>query len=354
MQASINAPRFYHQSICSNRRNKMVVHSNNTVPLQQVLPFSCARKRNILICDSIECKGDFVCKTMLGEIWNEGSGRVLWLAGDATATQASLTSSLKRMGCDVLRGQVRQPTEQSKQRWMLRNLVAEMAEEVLEMEDGDVFDSEKYLKKVYRETKDWITEGSVTNGQDKNLTSSDSWIVLDDVSGMASIFGNKTVYQFVDTLLASSREQNIGLIIRCSSDIEQMIYKQQDNEANQQYTGWMGAGGIAHQHALQNALITTIPCLERSLPSKVDAIVDVLPLSSGFSRDAHGRLVFSETPNGRGWGKSGSAAAVPATSSKTVSSNNSTTAISWNNLIVNYCVHDTGVRAMRLRTAANA
>ena len=66
----------------------------------------------------------------------------------------------------------------------------------------------------------------------------------------------------------------------------------------------------------------------------VDTIVDVIPLISGYSREAHGRLVFSECPGGRGWGDS---------------SKQQPQSASWNKLVINYSLNDNGVRAIRLR-----
>jgi hypothetical protein len=95
------------------------------------------------------------------------------------------------------------------------------------------------------------------------------------------------------------------------------------------FSGWLGAGGLSWKNALKEAIIHQVIPWQRSLEGLVDAIVDVLPLPSGFSRDAHGRLFFSETPNGRGWG---------GIQQKVVAAP-----------IVNYCIQDVGVRVMRLR-----
>ena len=131
-----------------------------------------------------------------------------------------------------------------------------------------------------------------------------------------------------------------GMIIRCSNDVDQFLYKTQNSE-DKDHSGWVGAGGLANKQSLAEHRRTVVPW-ERCLEDSADAIIDVLPLPSGFSREAQGRLIFSETPNGSGWGgdKSYRASYRSGTSS-------------WNKLIINYCVQDTGVRAIRMQAGSN-
>ena len=181
------------------------------------------------------------------------------------------------------------------------------------------FDGEQYLKSVYHDVKKWIhqqqqqQESSAAKTENNDEESSPQlsppilWIVLDDVSSLATILGDKVVYCFVDSILSLvSTVDNCGTIIRCSIDLDQMAYKQLAIE-DKDVSGWIGSGGLSIKQSQKDQSMynrSNIPW-ERYLldnSSVIDGIIDVLPLPSGFSREAHGRLIFSEPPNGRGWG----------------------------------------------------
>ncbi|KAG7371195.1 hypothetical protein IV203_019765 [Nitzschia inconspicua] len=325
---------------------------NNTIPLNEALPWSPTVPRNVLICDSIDGKGDFVLQTMVvSQLSSSSKGRVFWLSGTSLAEQ-QIASSLKRMGCTDQgldqyirdRRQTNNITDTRKNRGglIIRSLSAEVANQLVE--NADDFQSETYLKEIYKNIKEWL-QGDV---QSSNAGDSDNahlqnrfihWIVLDDVSSMATVLGEKLVYGFVSSLLSlSHRLSNFGILLRCSNDVDQLAIKVTANEGKDQ-SGWVGAGGMYHKQYLKYNINAMVPW-ERVLESMVDAVVDVLPLPSGFSRDAHGRLIFTETPAGRGWGHE----QLPASKKVPVGKGQA-----WNKLIVNYCIHDSGVRAIRLR-----
>jgi len=234
----------------------------------------------------------------------------------------------------------------------IRSLAVEIADRVLlEGEDG-LLDNEAYLRTVYRQVKAWVKENSAPRNKD-GLEDSRSnskgilWIILDDVSSLATILGDNQVYCFVDSLLSFlPQTENCGVIVRSSYDLDQSAHK---NHAMEEldHSGWLGAGGLAQKHAVKELFRGNLTPWERNLEASVDAIVDVLPLPSGFSREAHGRLIFSETPTGRGWIGANISQQTPQQSKAVLPKvgifNN------WNRSIVNYCVQDTGVRAIRLR-----
>mmetsp|Transcript_46899 Transcript_46899/g.70876 ORF Transcript_46899/g.70876 Transcript_46899/m.70876 type:complete len:80 (-) Transcript_46899:228-467(-) len=77
-----------------------------------------------------------------------------------------------------------------------------------------------------------------------------------------------------------------------------------------------------------------------------DGIVDVLPLLSGFSREAHGRIIFTERLGGRGW-----------TSSKSRDlwkrrKGGSSESFVSTGSVVNYRCSDNGVMAFHLRSGS--
>jgi hypothetical protein len=62
-----------------------------------------------------------------------------------------------------------------------------------------------------------------------------------------------------------------------------------------------------------------------------DGIVDVLPLASGYTREAHGKLLFTACPGGRGWGDDSKGRSDGST------------------LVFNYCLTDSKVQAIQIR-----
>jgi len=181
------------------------------------------------------------------------------------------------------------------------------------------------------------------------------------------MLGDTLVYCFVESLITLIHRrleapEDLGLILRCSGDVDQMLHRIEGTEGTDQ-TGWFGAGGLSHREAVRDALRggSLVPW-ERAIEESVDAIVDVLPLPSGFSREAHGRLILSETPNGRGWKdavRDRTNAPLPASSASTTTTTSSGSKQSkssasgggggWNKLIFNYRLQDNGARAIRLR-----
>mmetsp|Transcript_11381 Transcript_11381/g.12791 ORF Transcript_11381/g.12791 Transcript_11381/m.12791 type:complete len:427 (-) Transcript_11381:25-1305(-) len=421
----------------------------NTVPLQEVLPWSPEIPRNILICDSIETDGGFILSTMVAQLFSSSSWslplpsssaslttasaignknnrrhnkiptRALWISGN-TSTEQQVASSLKKMGCDVGAPYLRKEYS-GDSNLTIRSLAVEIADRILrnQVVDGgmefqsdimhgndedkhtklpsEYFDRETYLKQLYEEIKAWINydnHNNTENNKNDNDVTRDStfddknnsevgpsWIILDDVTALASILGETLVYCFVESVVSLLCQQSInindtsarsttkcGLIIRCSGDVDQMSYKIGHNEGND-HSGWIGAGGLAHKKAFDDMTHLQLIPWERALEESVDAIVDVLPLSSGFSREAHGRLIFSETPNGRGWGRkfqqqsnNNKSNIISASQSRTarhrsmegpmatkIVPTSSDTNNNWNKLIFNYSIQDNGARAIRLR-----
>jgi len=243
-----------------------------------------------------------------------------------------------------------------------------------------------------------------------------SWIVLDDLDTISTLVGETSVYCFVGSLLSVVKEHNqhengddnIGLIVRCNNDHQQRIYesvRRQNNNGDDDYTMvgdstggggfgsgvgvgvgggvtsvdnntsipiYAGAGGSYHVQAAQISDWTTsttttrttemsksIAAASQMVEPSMDTIIDVMTLPSGFSRDAQGRIIISETPYGRGWTKTNSMTTTTTTSTTSsrnnIMSSNSSGGSSSNkgvnaSIIVNYQVTDSGPRAIRLRT----
>jgi hypothetical protein len=341
---------------------------NSTVPLDQALPWSPEVARKILVCDSFETDGRFLLHTLAAQVLNNNnnnnsknatttttSSRVLWLSG-SPITDRQVATAMKKIGCDAAAAYLRDPSSSnSNKNLTIRPLATEIATQCLKDEN---FDGEVFLKDVYKQVKTWLVQQQQQQQeQQQTETSKDPrpcWIFVDDVSSLAAMLGDDAflVYRFVDSLGAlAARLGTFGMVIRCSHDLDHQTLHSKKQDSNngddvQDNSGWMGAGGLAHKEQLKHNQQTWIPW-ERSLESCVDAIVDVVPLTSGYSREAHGRLVFSECPGGRGWGDSSSISTHSSTSAK----QQMTQGASWNfnKFVINYCLNDNGVRAIRLR-----
>lgn len=356
----------------------------NTIPLREVIPWSPNDPRNILVCDSIETDGSFVLSTMAAQLFSstvspqlsssriQGEGqdqqqasmpRALWLSGNAS-TEKQVALTLKKLGCDAGVSYLRKNnndmknTSNSHNGLTIRSLASEISDLILKGNNPDgkdgisPFNNEKYLQAVYRDVKTWVNRMDETSA---------SWIILDDITAVAAILGDTLVYCFVENLISlvnrpdKPAARQCGLIVRCSGDLDQILYRIEGNESND-HSGWFGAGGLSHKQATHDTLYRTFVPWERAIEESVDAIIDVLPLLSGFSREAHGRLIFSETPNGRGWrnqhGRNNRILAPSLSAgvtSKASSRTNTTNSPNWNKLIFNYRMQDNGARAIRLR-----
>mmetsp|Transcript_649 Transcript_649/g.1539 ORF Transcript_649/g.1539 Transcript_649/m.1539 type:complete len:371 (-) Transcript_649:1611-2723(-) len=365
----------------------------NTIPLQEIIPWSPNDPRNILVCDSIETDGSFVLSTMTAQLFStalspqpsstriqvKGVGqqqtsmpRALWLSGNAS-TEKQVAMTLKKLGCDAGASYLRKSNsdatniQNSHSGLMIRSLASEISGLIVkdnnENDKGgnSRFNNEKYLQSVYKDVKAWVTHSKddTMHEDGPDSKANISWIIFDDVTALAAILGETLVYSFVESLISmvnrqdKSNSRQCGFIVRCSGDLDQILYRTEVNEKND-HSGWFGAGGLSHKHATHDTLYRTFVPWERAIEESVDAIIDVLPLLSGFSREAHGRLIFSETPNGRGWSdqqnrvsriSSISIGLTSKASSRTNTTNNS----NWNKLIFNYRLQDNGARAIRLR-----
>jgi hypothetical protein len=207
-----------------------------------------------------------------------------------------------------------------------------MATRLEEQEKKADFDAELYVKELYHSIRS---------------RTGDFWIVIDDVSALATLVGERLAYCLVLSLRALTRRtKRCSMVVRCSHDYDMEFMREQDAASvraggSSRHVDWVGAGGggggqqrgvSGQQHG---DVVVAVPW-ERALPELADGIVNVEPLVSGYSREAHGRLVFCA--RGRGWGQSNTkmlkkkgpfhAPVIP--------------------LVLNFTCHDTTVSAIRL------
>jgi len=309
---------------------------NASVPLDEAIPWTRELPRNIFVSDSIETDGSFLLHTFASQVLRTPGGdhSLYWLTGKPV-TDKQIATAMKKIGCDAAAVYLRNATSTDSPKGPLQiiSLITEMTTKLLEAGDSS-FDPEVFLKDVYKQIKTWVTSKA-------SETTSCCWLVMDDVSSLASILKDEVlVFQFIDSLFALvTRSKNIGLVVRCSTEQDQTLLKQAHVDEAQDRTGWLGAGGFAQKQESKQLLRTLVPW-ERTIDS-MDIVVDVVPLSSGYSREAHGRLVFTENPGGRGWAQTSKKHSSSATSAPKSSP--------WNKFVINYCLQEGGVRAIRLR-----
>eukprot|EP00429_Kryptoperidinium_foliaceum_P052649 CAMPEP_0176086300 /NCGR_PEP_ID=MMETSP0120_2-20121206/43198_1 /TAXON_ID=160619 /ORGANISM="Kryptoperidinium foliaceum, Strain CCMP 1326" /LENGTH=302 /DNA_ID=CAMNT_0017420129 /DNA_START=111 /DNA_END=1015 /DNA_ORIENTATION=- len=301
---------------------------NATSPLEEALPWSPADGRKVLVCDSVETDGNFLLHTFACQALRGDSGNQVWWITGRPLTERQVATALKKIGSEVAATYLRSNNETSPLR------ITCTATDIAARIQGDQephFGSEEYLREIYRRLKSWIYSSEESSNE------SCCWIILDDITSLASNLGDAgLVFKFVDSIQSlATRRKNLGVITRCSLELDQILLKTEQVDESKDKTGWFGAGGLAQKQGIKRRHQETIPW-ERVIESN-DIFVDVVPLSSGYSREAHGRLVFTETPCGRGWGNSKTMTHGPSAVTAPGAS-------PWNKFVINYCLQDAGVR----------
>ena len=383
----------------------MSLLSANAVPLPDVLPWAdvLPPNRTVLINDAVGTDGRFLLHTLASQTLRGSSsgvsggssagssfrraspadssappssssapgGRVLWL-GCTPATVKQVASALKKIGCDASLTTAASlaapmatssPTTAKSRRLEIVPIMLEAANEILSLVDDNeddendhAFTNNDYLKKLYKRIKTWLTETS--SHKQPNL------IVVDDITSLATIFGPREAEFFVRQVRSLTlRQGNASMAILCSTDADQDRYlaaAAKEGGANVNVAGggsakstWLGAGSDVHALEQEYQQVVggagTGSAWERNLIELADGIVDVMPLQSGFSLEAHGRLVFTERKGGRGWRD----ATAPAASGRCLPSTARTTssAPAFLTTVVNYCCEENSIKAFRLRSS---
>ena len=290
------------------------MNTSASVPLMEALPWSASTVggKCWLVCDSIETDGRFLLHTVASQALSSKE-RVFWLACGPWTCQL-IAAAMKKLGCEAAAAYVRDSSS-LQHPLHIRSVTVEMS---TRLEGKERFDIERYTKELYHSIRSWL---EIDETSYRNL------IVVDDASALASLIGERLTYCFLLSLRAfAKRTKNCNLIILCSQDYEMDIKKEQDTSSvragGSRNADWVGAGGGSSDAPAY------IPW-ERSLPELADDIVNVDPLTSGYSREAHGRLVFISQPIGDG--------------KETISP-----------IVMNYCCQDTSVSAIRLRGPATS
>ena len=371
----------------------MSLLSANAVPLPDALPWADALppNRTVLINDSVGTDGRFLLHTLASQTLrgvsgvgataaasapaSSSEGRVLWL-GCTPASVKQIASALKKIGCDASltmaaaigsSGSGSGNISSAKSRRLeIVPIMLEAATDILssneEEEKNEALTSltSGYLKKLYRRIKSWLNESS--SPQQPNL------IVVDDATGLATIFGPRDVEFFLRQVRSLSLRQGCAsMAILCSTDADQDRHltaaarKGGGVAVNVAGGGsakstWIGAGsdGMAVEQEYQQIVVGgAAGAWERNLVELADGIVDVMPLQSGFSLEAHGRLVFTERKSGRGWRDAASAGGGRHNTTTARPTSSAAGAPAFLTTVVNYCCEDSSIKAFRLRSSVS-
>lgn len=342
------------------------------VPLVDALPWESAlsgssngdSKRTFLINDAIGTDGRFLLYTLASQVLSSSTGsnnstgnnsttskrgRVLWL-GCGPVTEGQILQGLKKIGCDkttlsqATTGTGSNSTPDANSSLLtIRSLTTEISNNLLGSdatttttsttnEESTAFDAHEYVKTLYHYIIDtWLLPNS---GEEDGVQN--QWIVLDDVSALADLLGEKLVYGLVLALnvhASSTTTSEFGVVVRCSNDHEAVSLPSfAGSSIASSATEWFGAGGNSGHTAT-----TAIPW-ERSLLEIADGVFDVLPLTSGYTRELHGRIVMTQMPHGRGWGIDRSKSSSTTSSARRITNKQQKQQPPMQ--IINYCITD--------------
>lgn len=265
-----------------------------TAPLSQELPWS-SDAHCVLVTDSVETDGRFLLHTVASQALNS-KRNVFWLSCGPT-TETLIATALRKIGCDAAAAYLKSPKSIEWRPPLAIHCV------MVDLPNSHHDVPTEYLKNLYLRVKDWCSSDS----------NNAKTIIVDDVSALGNLLGERLVYFFISYLRSLP---NCMVALRCSNDADKESYQEEHLAGinSSRKMDWVGAGGRRMRE------VTIIPW-ERTLVELADWIVDVVPLASGYSRDTHGRLVFT--------------ARTPAPKEP---------------LVMNYCLHDTGVSVIRLRS----
>lgn len=295
------------------------------------------------------------------------SGRVLWL-GCTSASEGQIASALKKVGCDAsvvstaaLGRAHAQRSPGRSQRMEVIPVASDLASKLLASEGEEEIDLVALLKDLYRRVASWMRE------EDGGGPTLDRLVVVDDASSLSTLFGERPTEFFIRQLRSAVRggrglDGRGGgcLAVLCSNDADQDRHLSQSaaaagtHEVNVTGTrgAWVGAAGDASAEEGARSVLSAPPW-ERALVEIADGIIDVVPLQSGFSLEAHGRLVFTERRGGLGWTDRGQRGAEGGGKGAGTRAKSSTTAASgFLTTVVNYCCEENSVKAFRLRATS--
>jgi len=330
-----------HHIMSLGKSSATTTGSSIHTPLQDVFPWADDENQTVLVCDSVESDGRFVLCTLASQaLWQfqnnkSDCGCILWLGCTPMTDQLTL-NALKKIGCNKQAtngahlpescSTTNQELNESKGKQEESSLplltirsIPTLLENVLSGSDENDSEVEEALvKDIYKQVKKWLESAHQRQSSEK----SQRWVILDDVSTLSALIGESLTYALILSLYALSKspQESCGLAIRCSGDCD----TEAAGLATPRSSDWFGAGGGPSRSLDREQLY---PPWERSLVELADTVVDVVPLASGYTREAHGRLIFT-------------------------SRTESTVAIQTQTSVFNYCLTDNQALAIRIASGS--
>ena len=287
----------------------------------------------ILVLDSLESDGRFVLGTLVSSVLSDhsstGSGsshvpfrrgdhkkrsrrpmpRILWLNCTTMTDQLTL-AALQKIGCPKSVTSTANLPESASASLEQSSVAHHQSAAALTMrsipklirrswsdahhEKGNEMDMESIVKTLYRDVKRWTVAGQDRVNEEeegvekRHERDGRTWVILDDATTLAVLVGERLAYGFILSLRAlsssSSSNHGFGLAIRASNDYD----IQRASIVEPRSTHWFGGATVGEGNDIDDECPW-----ERQLVEMADIVVDVVPLSSGYSREVHGRLIFT-------------------------------------------------------------
>lgn len=283
----------------------------NSVPLQDALPWGKGNPPShgccIFITDSIETDGRFLLHTLSVEYLSnsntalanrsENNRKVLWLSCEAYSGR-NILAAIKKISKESMPLITdRSSPSSASSDWEFISICDELSTLIFHAEEGLLKNLiSSFARDLFGKIKQLLSRDLPARLEDENVAISrpPCWlVVIDDVSILRQLLGCHNTLALIQSIRAIIRSQGGCLAFRASNTLER------EKNSTAKPTQWAGAGGEldAQCRISQDGEII----LENILAELADGVVDVLPLPSGFSREAHGRLLLTEVLGAKGW-----------------------------------------------------
>lgn len=259
----------------------------STRSLADVLPWRPGTKiqnkeeaQSILVTDTVSNDGRFLLYAHTSAILQQQEASILWLSGGPW-TISLIEHAVEQYGGKSGtsgRDPVAPLSGNQIKNLSIRSLAVELAEQQLE---GDI-STEHFLRTLLKDIRKWVQD------QEKNC-----WILLDDLTALSSMLqSTRLVYALVLSLQALSNttekelKRKVHILMRCgTSHIPSVEGATPSPASTEPIEAWLGDSATTTVEHEQ-------PPLDVCLTELVNWIVDVTPLVSGPTREAHGRLTL--------------------------------------------------------------
>ena len=271
----------------------------NSTSLVDAFPFSTTvgitdndKKKTYGIFDCIDTDGTFIITNLLSYLKQQQQQqqqqqtkvpKILWIGcGPFTSQSQNIIQALKKSNCDFGRTLPSSlwihciPTD------LATHVFSPTKNDSDEMKDDDDWDSNEYLRKLIQTIQLQITK-MTTSGNEEEVV-----MVLDDVTALSMLVGNTNAFYFLQKL----RSMNHTIIFKCSHELESQkdLPLVHNKPIQRQQMPWIAAGGGSSS---SGGRYDSSHYWESTLVDLADEIIDVLPLPSGFSKQVHGRIIFT-------------------------------------------------------------